>query len=161
MTDAVIVPLASLAVAPAPARLSAVGLGSCVAVTLWDPEARIGGLAHVLLPAPPQGSAADLAARYAASAVPSLVEQLVARGAGPSRLLATLSGGAAMFAALQPPGSLQVGERNTVAAREALRAAGIPVRAEWVGGDFGRSTTLDVGSGIVTVSSVRHGSRQL
>ncbi len=31
--------------------LTTIGLGSCVAIVLYDAQARVGGLAHVLLPA--------------------------------------------------------------------------------------------------------------
>lgn len=160
MADRIVVSLGEVAAALAPAELAALGLGSCVAVTLWDGDARVGGMAHILLPSPPPGRP-DPVERYASSAVPRLLERVIALGADRSRLVATLAGGSAMFAALQPPGAVQAGERNVLAAHEALRAAGIPLRGEWVGGDFGRSVRFDLATGAVTVSSVRHGLRQL
>ena len=30
--------------------IATIGLGSCVAIALYDPTARVGGLAHILLP---------------------------------------------------------------------------------------------------------------
>jgi len=30
--------------------LSCIGLGACIAMCIWDPAARIGGVAHMLLP---------------------------------------------------------------------------------------------------------------
>jgi chemotaxis protein CheD len=59
-----------------------------------------------------------------------------------------------MFSQLLQPGTIQMGERNVVAARAALRAAGIPVVREAVGGTVGRSVRLDVASGAVEVRSV-------
>lgn len=160
MPQPIVVSLGELAAAAAPAEFAALGLGSCVAVTLWDPRVRVGGMAHLLLPsAPPGHSAAP--ARYALTVVPLLVARVVALGADPSRLEATLAGGGAMFAALKPPGAVQTGERNVLAAHEALRQAGITLRGEWVGGEFGRSVHLDVTTGAVTVTSVRHGTRRL
>ena len=50
---------------------------------------------------------------------------------------------------------------NLLAARQALQAHGVPVVAEAVGGDFGRTVRLRVGDGRVEVSSVAHGTRQL
>ena len=49
-----------------------------------------------------------------------------------------------MFAALAPPGTIQMGERNVVASRQVLNAHGIPLVGESVGGDFGRTVRLDV-----------------
>ncbi len=160
MADRIVVSLGEVAAAAAPAEFAALGLGSCVAVTLWDPKARVGGMAHVLLPAALPGHP-DAPARYASSSVPLLARRVVALGADPSRLEATLAGGGAMFAALKPPGAVQTGERNVLAAHEALRQAGITLRGEWVGGEFGRSVHFDVATGAVTVVSVRHGTRHL
>jgi chemotaxis protein CheD len=59
-----------------------------------------------------------------------------------------------MFQTLMVPGTLNMGERNVRAAREALERAGIPVLSENVGGDYGRSVRFAVGQGRTTVSSV-------
>jgi chemotaxis protein CheD len=59
-----------------------------------------------------------------------------------------------MFAALMSPGSVQMGERNVAAARAALRAAGIPVVAEAVGGQAGRTVRYTVGVGRAEIRSV-------
>jgi chemotaxis protein CheD len=85
--------------------------------------------------------------------VPLLVERLRA-GRHPGRLVAKLAGGASMFSQLLQPGTSQMGERNVVAARAALRAAGIPVVREAVGGTVGRSVRFDVASGEVEIRSV-------
>lgn len=151
--------VADLVVRSAPATLDALGLGSCVAVMLHDPQARIGGMAHVLLPTPGHGEgAADRPGRYAQTAVPALLEAVLAAGAARHRVVARLVGGATMFANLTAPGLISVGERNTVAARRALDALGLPLTGEAVGGDYGRSVRFDLAAGSVTVRSVRHGT---
>src|SRR2546425_11168241 len=85
---------------------------------------------------------------------PLLVERLTTLGAEPRRLLAKLAGGASMFTQLMTPGSIQMGERNIVASRNALRAAAIPVAREAVGGDKGRSIRFHVADGRVEIRSV-------
>ena len=52
------------------------------------------------------------------------------------------------------PGTIQMGERNIVAAREALRQAGIPVTREAVGGGAGRSVRFHVADGRVEIRAV-------
>jgi len=142
--------------------LSALGLGSCVAIVLWDPVTKAGGMAHVLLPSPPPRSPAlHVAGRYAQSAVPALIEAVLALGATRASISARIAGGASMFTNLIAPGLIHTGERNVLATREALHTHGIPVRGEWVGGDFGRTVVFDIASGKVTASSVRHGAREL
>ena len=66
-----------------------------------------------------------------------------------------------MFAALAPPGTIQMGERNLVASRQVLNTHGIPLVGEAVGGDFGRTVRLHVCDGRVEISSVAHGVQHL
>jgi chemotaxis protein CheD len=148
------VKVAQAAVGGAEDTLVTLGLGSCVAIVLHDPEARVGGMAHVLLPEPALSRDQGNASKFATTAVPALVKEMARRGARPGRLEARLVGGAAMFQTLMVPGSLNMGARNIIAAREALQKAGIPLVAEAVGGDYGRSVRFHVGAGRTTVSSV-------
>ena len=134
--------------------LVTLGLGSCVAILLHDRQAKVGGLAHVLLPEPALARDRDNYAKFATTAVPMMVKELAALGARAPRLEARLVGGASMFTTLMVPGSLNMGERNIRAARAALREAGIPVLGEAVGGDFGRSVRFTVADGRALVTSV-------
>jgi chemotaxis protein CheD len=152
--------MARLAVAAGEATLVSAGLGSCVAVALWDGRARVGGLAHVMLPGPEFSRAAAEPARFAGTAVPRLLALMAERGAtGP--ISARLAGGASMFRTLLAAGGVNIGERNVVAARAALAAAGVPLAAEDVGGGHGRSVWFDVHSGRLLVRSVTAGDREL
>jgi chemotaxis protein CheD len=130
------------------------GLGSCVAIMLHDAQTRAGAMAHVLLPSTSLARDATNPAKFPETAVPFLIEQLRALGADPRRLVAKLAGGASMFAQLMTPGSVQMGERNIVATRNALRAAAIPLAAEAVGGAVGRSVRFYVADGRVEIRSV-------
>lgn len=136
------------------AVLATLGLGPCVAVLLHDPAAGIGGLAHAMLPDPATAPDGGPAARFAARAVPTLVEEMSALGAAPRRLVATLVGGAALFEPLACQGQRTLGARNVDAARAALSDARIPIRAEAVGGDFGRSVYFQIAAGQVLVTAV-------
>jgi chemotaxis protein CheD len=66
-----------------------------------------------------------------------------------------------MFASLAPLGTIHMGERNLVAARQVLSLHGIPLSGEAVGGDFGRTVRMRVSDGQVEVSTVSHGIRTL
>lgn len=141
--------------------LVTVGLGSCVAILLHDAEARVGGLAHVLLPSPALTRPDGNPAKFPQSAVPRLLELMVADGARLERITSRLAGGASMFAALAPPGTIQMGERNLAAARQALSSNGLRLVGEAVGGDFGRTVRFRVGDGSVEVRTVAHGVKHL
>lgn len=145
--------VSELIVADAPGTLVAIGLGSCVAVVMYDPGARIGGIAHVLLPSAGAGRTVDQPGRYAQTAVPALVERMIARGARVPAIGARLVGGASMFASLSPPGTIQMGDRNVVAVREALHRHGIRLLGEAVGGDFGRTAECDLSTGRLVVKA--------
>ena len=162
MTGKVVtVRVADLGVGVAADTLVTVGLGSCVAIVLHDAEAKVGGLAHVLLPSPALARDDGKPARFPQSAVPSLLQLMAAKGAQAKRITARLAGGASMFAALAPPGTIQMGERNLVASRQALASHGVPLVGEAVGGDYGRTVRLRVADGSLEVSTVAHGVQHL
>jgi len=156
------VKIAEYAVAAAPATLISIGLGSCVAIVLHDARARIGGMAHVLLPVETRpGAAGRQPGRVPATAVPCLLDEMRALGAG-GTITARLVGGASLFGALlTPEGAGAVGVRNIEASRAALAAAHIRVTGEVVGGTVGRSVYLDVATGRLRVRSMKEGDRVL
>jgi chemotaxis protein CheD len=135
-------------------QLVTLGLGSCVAIMLHDRATLVGGMAHVLLPEPSLARDASNPSKFATSAVPLLIDEIRALGGSPARLEARLVGGASMFTSLMGPGSLNMGERNIRAAREALKKVGIPILAEEVGGDYGRSVRYWIGESRTVVTSV-------
>ena len=160
-TGEIHVRVAELRAAAAPAVLVTVGLGSCVAIVLHDPVARVGGLAHILLPSPALARQHAGPGKFPQTAVPRLLEAMAELGASPRRVVARLAGGASMFAALGAPGTIQMGERNVVACRQVLHLSGIPLTGEATGGDFGRTVRLWTEDGRVEVASVAHGTQAL
>ncbi len=122
-------------------------LGSCVAVCLFDAEAKVGGVNHFLLP-----EGAPATPRVAEHAVKALVERVLALGASRARLRARVFGGASVLVALRA--SRALGARNVEAARSLLRAAGIPIVGEAVGGEHGRRLVFAVQSGSALVRAI-------
>jgi chemotaxis protein CheD len=123
--------------------LVAYGLGSCVAICLWDPATRVAGMAHVVLPGADPTGAPN--AKFAGSALPALVARMQAHGAGhdPRRFIARLAGGAQVLS-LGGSGSLpRMGDQNAKATQDALAAAGVTVQAHDLGGSKGRSVWFD------------------
>ncbi len=147
-----------LRVQEAPARLIIHGLGSCVAVFVYDPGPRVGGLAHILLPGPP-AKTTDHTGRYATTAVAAMVEESIRLGARRSALLAKVTGGSRMFSADPGLPRPTVGEKNIEAALRALAEARIAVVASDVGGEHGRTVLADLSDGTLTITTVRGGPR--
>lgn len=142
-------------IASVPAELVTYGLGSCLGITLYDPEKNIGGLAHTLLPKPKAGMDTSRMTKFVDSSIRLMAEELVANGAAQERLEAKIFGGANMFEALQEWSGESIGQRNISCARETLNELNIPLTAEDVGGNFGRTLVFNLESGKVTVKSVR------
>ncbi|MGH7501172.1 MAG: chemotaxis protein CheD [Longimicrobiales bacterium] len=143
-------------VAGAGAVLFTLGLGSCVAIALWDGSNRVGGLAHAMLPAPTPGRRAASPLRYAATAVDALLSMMLEAGAQRAAIRARIVGGASMFDSLLNENGRRLGQRNVEAARSALARAGVPIDREEVGGSHGRSVYLHMDDGRLIVSSVLH-----
>jgi chemotaxis protein CheD len=135
--------------------LFAIGLGSCVAVVLYDARVRIGGLAHVMLPHPLSARRPAPVGRFASTAIKQLIDDMEQAGAARRRLYARLVGGAAMFEAVLNDDGPSLGQRNIEAARLVLQQAGIPVQGEEVGGNHGRTVHFHVADGRVLITSVR------
>jgi chemotaxis protein CheD len=135
--------------------LVAYGLGSCVAICLWDPATRVAAMAHVVLPgADPSGAPNP---KFARSALPALVSLMQKEGAGPDprRYVARLAGGAEVLA-IGGAGKLpRIGVQNAIAVRESLEAAEL-------GGTRGRSVWFDPReSGQIRVRAVGSTERYL
>jgi chemotaxis protein CheD len=149
------VAIAEYRLAEPPELLVTYGLGSCVAITLHDAERRLGGLAHTLLPAARSSADLERPAKFVDAAIQRMVGELVARGAERQRLAAKIFGGANMFESLLGTSDSAIGTRNVCSARETLAALAIPLLAEDVGGNFGRTVEFDPVSGQVRVHAVR------
>lgn len=108
-------------------------LGSCVAACIRDPEARVGGMNHFLLPGGSDGPGVGEAERYGVHLMEMLVNGLLKRNARRERLEGKLFGGARMLEGLS-----DIGAKNAIFARKFLVNEGIKLVAENIGGVSGR-----------------------
>lgn len=138
-----------------PAVLKAYGLGSCVAVALYDPEARIGGLGHLLLPSRPKKNALGSESKYVDAGILEIVAQLKQAGANQDRLIAKVAGGANMFETSYQTLIKSIGARNARSARATLASLGIPILGEEIGGNRGRTVEFDLATGNMMVYCAR------
>jgi chemotaxis protein CheD len=128
--------------------LVAYGIGSTLAVILYDEGAKSGGILHFMLSNSAVGSlkTREYAAMYADSGIPQLVKSCVELGARKDALTARLAGGALM---LGKGISQSVSDGNLSAARTILSKMGIKVAAENTGGNHMRTVRLDIATGKV------------
>lgn len=123
--------------------LAALGLGSCIAVALYDYENSIGGLAHVMLPS----KEGENSPKRADVLINRLVESMKDEGADMEEVKAKIFGGASMF----DSNNLNIGEENVESVKEELEKRDIPIVMEDTGGDKGRAVWLNCRSGDVVM----------
>lgn len=153
------VKVADYAVGRGPQIISTIGLGSCVAIALYDNDTQIGGLAHILLPNQAMSRETGNPAKFPDTIVPVMLEEMRALGTRHARVQAKIVGGASMFGTLVSSSGINVGDRNIVATREALAASGVPIVAEDTGLDYGRSVYFHLADGRLEVRSLKKGDR--
>lgn len=126
--------------------LVAYGLGSCVAICLFDAVSKVVGMAHVVLPGTDPTGVPN--AKYARSALPALIAKMQSIGAGdPNWYVARLAGGAQILTLGGSVSLPRIGEQNAIAVQESLKSSGIPLHGADLGGSKGRSVWFDPGEG--------------
>lgn len=125
-------------------------LGSCVAITLWHPGRRIGGMCHFMLPergAPVTVDALD--GRYGDEAVELLLREVRRHRSQAGEYEVKVFGGGNMFPRAAGGHRLHVGQRNQRFALEHLAALGLRVGKRHLAGHGHRQLIFELWSGDV------------
>lgn len=144
--------------AHSPDIIIAEGLGSCIALCLYDALQGVGGMAHILLP-----SSSEYKSRkgvvfspylYADTAIDALLKELRCQNRTPlPNIVAKIVGGARMFPVYNGTGTA-IGEQNVTQIRHILKKRFVPLVGEDVGGSHGRSAEFYVHSGKIIVTVI-------
>ena len=125
-------------------------LGSCIAVSIYDPGKKIGGMIHYQLPS--SGMDSEKAGKspfmYADTGIRMLLEKMLILGADKRRLQVNIAGGSAMNTG---PQGFDIGKRNYLAARKFMWKKGIMINSEQVGGAAPRNMLLNISDGQVSI----------
>jgi chemotaxis protein CheD len=127
-------------------------LGSCVGVTVYDPELRVGGLIHCMLPMSklePQ-KAVERPFMFVDTGVVALLNAVLELGADKARLIVKVAGAASP---MDPNGRFKIGERNHTTLRKVLWKNEIMLAGEQVGGTQPRTMSLYIADGRTTIRS--------
>ena len=134
-------------------------LGSCIGVTIWDPEVRVGGMIHYMLPesslSPEKAKARP--AMFADTGIPLLFRSVYKLGAIKKRVIVKVAGGSQL---LDDNGTFAIGKRNYVMLRKIFWKNGILIDNEHVGGSLSRTLRLNIETGRVTIKT-RQGEIEL
>ena len=145
------------AIARSPDIIIAEGLGSCVALCLYDVLQGVGGMAHIMLP-----HASECNSRkdnivppylYADTALDALLKGLEKSEACLQNIIAKMAGGARMFPVYNGECAC-IGEQNIMCIRELLKKRFIPLVGADVGGGHGRSVEFHVQSGKLVIKAI-------
>ena len=123
-------------------------LGSCVAVCLYDPARRVGGMNHILLPGRDLNRASS---RYGIHAMELLINEVMRRGGDRRRLVAKAFGGANVLRGMN---QMPIGDHNALFVREFLSTERIPLVAERLGGKQAVLVRFRTDTGKAVVHSV-------
>ncbi len=97
MSQMIKVGMADLNICKSPNAITTLGLGSCIGIAIYDPVTKIGGLAHIMLPDSTKIRNNSNIAKFADTGIVELVNRMVRAGAGRTRMVAKIAGGAKMF----------------------------------------------------------------
>ncbi|MGK0465774.1 chemotaxis protein CheD [Clostridium sp.] len=153
--------ISDLNVAYSPDKLITVGLGSCVGIAIYDKSLALGGLAHIMLPDSSQFNKVTNEIKFADLAIPILVQDMIRKGAKLRNMRAKIAGGASMFNFADKSIIMDIGSRNGIAVKNALKVLSIPIIAEDIGGNKGRTLIFDTKSGVLSIRTVGMGIEEI
>ena len=154
--------MADLMVMPAPVKLVTLGLGSCIGLVVFDTYAKVAGMAHIMLPDSRGLRGSEKVGKFADTAVPAIVEEMLKKGATRSHIKAKIAGGAQMFSL---PGAsadfLTVGSKNVAETKAKLLKMGIALIASDTGGNKGRTIEFSTSNWMLKVKTLGKGVTEI
>lgn len=123
-------------------------LGSCIAITLWHPLLRVGGMCHYLLPnCNSRSSGIALDGRYADHAMSLFMLELDKISCRPADCKVKMFGGGNQFMTYNGKNVSNLPEKNIQAGRQLLKHYGFAISSKHLGGYGYRNVIFDVWSG--------------
>jgi len=138
--------IGELVVDMAPVQLTTV-LGSCIALALYVPTKKIGGLAHILI----QGDDDSGSLKYSGPATRALLAHIREKTSPADIIVAKLAGGASNTFADDNSLLRHLGKRTMLHVVGILVDEGIDIYGMHVGGSAGRNVVFDLTSGQLEV----------
>ena len=126
-------------------------LGSCVAVTFWHPQLRIGAMCHYLLPARAAALDEPPCGKYAEDVIPLIAARFLDQGLPAKAFQVKMFGGSSMFPGLSLGESLTIGAKNIQVGLAELTRCGFNILNYDLAGGSNRTVVFDLGSGEVWV----------
>ncbi|MFA5984705.1 MAG: chemotaxis protein CheD [Methylococcaceae bacterium] len=130
-------------------------LGSCVAITMWHPRLKIGGMCHYLLPERQKdANQSEFDGRYADEAMLLFLHELIKSGTKPSDYEVKMFGGGDQFPTHSQFSQSSVPGKNIDIGINLLKLHGFKLKAKHLGGIGYRNIIFDVWSGHIWMRHV-------
>lgn len=146
--------MADLNICTSPDTIATLGLGSCVGVVLWDPQLKLCGMVHVMLPDSTSITNNSNRAKFADTGVEECLQLVLKQGARKDRLVSKIAGGAQMFHLNTSNAMLRVGDRNVEAVVKKLKELNIPLLAQDTGDSYGRTVIFHPDTGDYVIRAI-------
>ena len=153
MSELVRVGMAEYKLCRPPDRISTMALGSC-GVVIYHDQTKWCGLAHIMMPDSKKISKNENRMKFADTCLADMYGELLSHIGSPGHFHAKVAGGAKMFSYQSQNEILNIGENNLKAVFEFLENHNIPIEAEDVGRDFGRTVIFDPEERTLHISAV-------
>lgn len=121
-------------------------LGSCVAICVWHPARRIGGMSHCLLPTRGNDNTPERSGRYVDETFEIFFAEMNRHATLRKDYQVKVFGGGNMFELPDKTG-ITVGEKNLAMMRAILARENMRIGAEHVGGKGHRNVIFDLWNG--------------
>ncbi|MFC1669002.1 chemotaxis protein CheD [Spirochaetota bacterium] len=130
-------------------------LGSCIAICLWHPLKKIGGMCHIMMPE--KGNTGDIKPnpRYADDAVRILLEKIAENKTKPFEYVVKVFGGSSMIKFENDNPEINVAKLNIKSAKKLMMEHGFRISVKDVGGSDSRKIVFDLNNGDAWKKKVR------
>ncbi len=122
-------------------------IGSCIVITMYDPHAKYGAMAHVMLPGKAPDKETELPTKYAEDAIDALIRHMDLNPEDHSSVEITLIGGGNVLKRENDT----ICRKNIQSVKELLIHKKLPISAESLGGTERRSVRFNVETGEVFI----------
>jgi len=135
-------------------------LGSCIGITVYDPEVQVGGMLHYMLPESSldRTKAKKAPFMFADTGIPILFRSCYKLGAVKNRMIVKVAGGSSI---MDDSGFFNIGKRNYASLRKILWRNNVLINTEDIGGKGNRTVRLHISNGLVEVKESNKGYRPL
>lgn len=127
------------------------GVGSCLVITFYDRNLKLGALSHPMLPKKPLSLMNESSSKYVDSSIKEVLDILINAGIKLEQLEVKLIGANNI---LNSGNYCNIANENLATAQDIMQELGINVLDKMIGGSVGQSVEFSIKTGLVTVKSI-------